>query len=56
MKVDQEISDAIKQAEASGPPRWETLLEDVYAEAPWNLREQREELSEIAGRREEEAP
>ncbi len=56
MKVDQEISDAIKQAEASGPPRWETLLEDVYAEDPWNLREQREELSEIAGRAEEGTP
>jgi pyruvate dehydrogenase E1 component alpha subunit/2-oxoisovalerate dehydrogenase E1 component alpha subunit len=53
MKVDQEISDAIKLAEASGPPRWETLLEDVYAEAPWNLQEQREELSEIAGKEED---
>ncbi|MFQ5919026.1 MAG: thiamine pyrophosphate-dependent dehydrogenase E1 component subunit alpha [Thermoplasmata archaeon] len=53
MKVDQEISDAIKLAEASGPPPWTALLEDVYAEDPWNLREQREELSEIAGKEEE---
>ncbi|MDX1535036.1 MAG: thiamine pyrophosphate-dependent enzyme, partial [Thermoplasmata archaeon] len=55
MKLDQEISDAIKQAEASGPPPWETLLEDVYAEEPWNLRERREELAETV-EREEEAP
>ncbi|MFQ5552892.1 MAG: thiamine pyrophosphate-dependent enzyme, partial [Thermoplasmata archaeon] len=50
MKVDQEISGAIKQAEAAGPLAWEVLLEDVYAEDPWNLREQRDELSELAER------
>ncbi|MFQ5986420.1 MAG: thiamine pyrophosphate-dependent dehydrogenase E1 component subunit alpha [Thermoplasmata archaeon] len=53
MKVDQEISEAIKQAEAAGPLAWEALLEDVYAEDPWNLREQRGELSELAARGEE---
>jgi pyruvate dehydrogenase E1 component alpha subunit/2-oxoisovalerate dehydrogenase E1 component alpha subunit len=50
MKVDQEISEAIKQAEAAPPLSWKTLLEDVYAEDTWNLREQREELSELADR------
>ncbi|MFQ6012301.1 MAG: pyruvate dehydrogenase (acetyl-transferring) E1 component subunit alpha [Thermoplasmata archaeon] len=48
MKIDQEISEAVKRAEAAGPPAWKTLFEDVYAEDPWNLREQREELSELA--------
>jgi pyruvate dehydrogenase E1 component alpha subunit/2-oxoisovalerate dehydrogenase E1 component alpha subunit len=44
-EIEEEISKAIKLAEAAGPPSWETLLEDVFEGEPWNLREQRETLS-----------
>jgi len=36
------IAAAIAQAEALPPPALETLFEDVYAEMPWHLREQRD--------------
>lgn len=39
-----EIGQAVNEVEAMPPPARETLFEDVYAELPWNLREQREEL------------
>lgn len=35
---------AVTEAEAHPPPARETLFDDVYAELPWNLREQRAEL------------
>jgi pyruvate dehydrogenase E1 component alpha subunit/2-oxoisovalerate dehydrogenase E1 component alpha subunit len=44
-EIEEEISKAIKLAEAAGPPSRESLLEDVYGEEPWNLREQRDTLS-----------
>jgi pyruvate dehydrogenase E1 component alpha subunit/2-oxoisovalerate dehydrogenase E1 component alpha subunit len=40
-----EIAAAITEVEKLGPPARETLFEDVYAELPWHLREQREELA-----------
>ncbi|MEZ4226878.1 MAG: thiamine pyrophosphate-dependent dehydrogenase E1 component subunit alpha [Polyangiaceae bacterium] len=43
-KLGQEIGEAIKIAEAAGPPARETLFDDVYQELPWHLREQRDEL------------
>jgi pyruvate dehydrogenase E1 component alpha subunit/2-oxoisovalerate dehydrogenase E1 component alpha subunit len=40
-----QVNEAIAQAEALPPPSPETLLEDVYADVPWNIREQRAELA-----------
>ena len=39
----------IKEVEALPPPSRESLFDDVYAELPWHLREQRAEL--LAGPR-----
>lgn len=39
----EEVNVAIRQAEAAPDPEVETLFDDVYAELPWHLREQREE-------------
>lgn len=38
----EEIGAAVREVEAMPPPARETLFDDVYAEPPWNLREQRE--------------
>jgi len=40
----EEIRKAIDEVESYGPPPIETLFEDVYAEPPWHLAEQRELL------------
>lgn len=42
-----EIAQAIRFAEAAGRPSWESLLEDVYAEEPPHLAEQRAWLAEF---------
>ena len=42
--LDAEIIAAIKQVEPLPPPSRESLFDDVYAELPWHLREQRAEL------------
>ncbi len=39
-----EIAEAIAAVEGLGPPARETLFDDVYAELPWHLAEQRAEL------------
>jgi pyruvate dehydrogenase E1 component alpha subunit len=39
-----EVNEAIAEAEQKQDPRREELFDDVYAELPWHLREQREEL------------
>jgi len=39
----QAIIAAVKQAESEAIPRTETMFDDVYAELPWNLREQKAE-------------
>lgn len=39
-----EVAAAVAKIEHAPPPARETLFEDVYAEIPWNLREQRDEL------------
>ena len=47
-----EVNEAIKVAEAAPPPAVETLFDDVYAELPWHLREQRAEcLASLAQER-----
>jgi pyruvate dehydrogenase E1 component alpha subunit len=43
----REIRDAIEQVEASGPPSLSSLFDDVYAERPWHLNEQCEELERL---------
>ncbi len=39
-----ELSAAIEQVEAAGPPQPESIFDDVYASRPWHLDEQLEEL------------
>jgi pyruvate dehydrogenase E1 component subunit alpha len=43
-KLEAELKDAIAEAEKVPPPPLESMLEDVYAELPWHLREQQQEL------------
>ncbi|EYF06298.1 thiamine pyrophosphate-dependent dehydrogenase E1 component subunit alpha [Chondromyces apiculatus] len=42
--MNAEIAAAISEVEALPPPARESIFDDVYAELPWHLREQREEL------------
>jgi pyruvate dehydrogenase E1 component alpha subunit/2-oxoisovalerate dehydrogenase E1 component alpha subunit len=42
-----EIAEAVTAVEGLGPPARETLFDDVYAELPWHLREQRAELLRV---------
>jgi 2-oxoisovalerate dehydrogenase E1 component alpha subunit len=44
VQVDASLKAAIQEAEATPPPSVESLFEDVFAEPPWHLNEQREEL------------
>jgi pyruvate dehydrogenase E1 component alpha subunit len=48
-RIETSIKDAIAVAEKIAPPALETMFEDVFAEPPWHLREQREAL--VAGPR-----
>jgi pyruvate dehydrogenase E1 component alpha subunit len=48
-KLEVELKDVIAQAEKVVPPAVESLVEDVYAELPWHLAEQRAEL--LSGQR-----
>ena len=43
----QEIAAAIAEVEALPPPARETIFDDVYAEMPWNLREQAAGLEKL---------
>lgn len=43
-EVANELAAAIAEVEPAAAPARETLFEDVYAEMPWHLREQRDEL------------
>lgn len=43
-ELNAEIARAVTEVEAMGQPARETIFDDVYAELPWHLREQREEL------------
>jgi pyruvate dehydrogenase E1 component alpha subunit len=38
--LEREIREAITAEEAVGPPPLESMIEDVYSDVPWNLREQ----------------
>jgi 2-oxoisovalerate dehydrogenase E1 component alpha subunit len=48
-QVNDEIKQAIDAAEKAPAPALDTLFEDVFAQLPWHLREQREQL--LAGPR-----
>jgi pyruvate dehydrogenase E1 component alpha subunit len=50
-ELNAEIAAALAEVEAMGPPARDSLFDDVYAELPWHLVEQRETL-----RRTPEAP
>lgn len=54
-QIDEELSAAIKEQEAAPRPPVESLFTDVYAEMPWNLREQMEETKARAGKHKGEA-
>src|SRR4051812_30647123 len=43
-KLEADVRDAIARAEAAGMPPIESLVDDVYEEKPWHLREQLAEL------------
>jgi pyruvate dehydrogenase E1 component alpha subunit/2-oxoisovalerate dehydrogenase E1 component alpha subunit len=43
-ELTREVARAVTEVEAQPAPSRETMFEDVYAELPWHLREQREEL------------
>lgn len=43
-EVDAEVKAAIEASEATELPSLSSMFEDVYADLPWHLREQREEL------------
>jgi pyruvate dehydrogenase E1 component alpha subunit len=43
-ETEERLGAAIREAESLPPPDLDSLFEDVYAEVPWHLREQREEL------------
>jgi len=43
-EIDAELKAAVAEAEKTAQPSLESMFEDVYAEMPWHLREQRDEL------------
>jgi pyruvate dehydrogenase E1 component alpha subunit/2-oxoisovalerate dehydrogenase E1 component alpha subunit len=47
-ELSTEIGAAVDEVEALPPPARATLVEDVYAELPWNLREQLELLQKMS--------
>lgn len=51
--AEDRFSEALRVAEACPPPEPATMFDDVYAEMPWHLREQRDELLRVAGQRRE---
>jgi len=48
-EIDDAITEAVHAVETAPPPPIEALFTDVYAEVPWNLREQLEDLKRIRG-------
>lgn len=44
-RVDAQIKAAVADAEKAPPPPLESMFDDVYAELPWHLCEQRDELT-----------
>lgn len=48
--LDQSVSEALKQAEKVPPPPVESIFQDVYADAPWHIREEMDEVMRVADR------
>ncbi|MEM3670424.1 MAG: pyruvate dehydrogenase (acetyl-transferring) E1 component subunit alpha [Thermoprotei archaeon] len=46
-KLDQEITDAFKEAERKPQPPLDSMFKDVYEEMTWNLKEELEEISHV---------
>ncbi len=46
-EIESSLNQAISRAESIPPPPVRTLFEDVYAEVPWHLREQLDQLGEL---------
>jgi pyruvate dehydrogenase E1 component alpha subunit/2-oxoisovalerate dehydrogenase E1 component alpha subunit len=46
-EIDEAITQAVAEIEKLGPPERETLFEDVYAEMPWHIEEQKLELLSV---------
>ncbi len=44
-EIENEVDEAVKSAEGAPPPPVSTLVEDVFADVPWHLREQIDELT-----------
>jgi len=44
-----ELDDAIRHNETVAPPNLRSLVEDVYAEVPWHLREQFDQMIAVCG-------
>ena len=42
-QVEEEIREAASKVEKAGPPALETMFEEVYAQLPWHLAEERDE-------------
>jgi pyruvate dehydrogenase E1 component alpha subunit/2-oxoisovalerate dehydrogenase E1 component alpha subunit len=46
-ELDLEIGDAVREVEALAPTERATMFDDVYAELPWHLKEQRAALEKL---------
>ena len=47
----REVDEAVREAERIPPPPVDTIVEDVYADVPWHLREQLEDLKRFTAAR-----
>lgn len=45
--IDEQILTTLKEAEALGVPEIESIVEDVFSEVPWHLKEQLDELKKV---------
>ncbi|MBI2896934.1 MAG: 3-methyl-2-oxobutanoate dehydrogenase [Deltaproteobacteria bacterium] len=43
-ELDAEVLEAVRRVESHGPPAVLTMFDDVYAERPWHLEEQRQQI------------
>jgi TPP-dependent pyruvate/acetoin dehydrogenase alpha subunit len=48
-EVESEVNSAFRWAEKEPPPALDTIVEDVYADVPWHLQEQLDELKGALG-------
>lgn len=46
-ELNAQIAEAVAEVEGLGPPARETLFDDVYAEMPWHIQEQRAALASV---------